>query len=46
MTNISINVAESPSFFRANGDLALSALVSMAGLVMNQAIVAMGILIV
>lgn len=46
MANITVNFAERQPFLRANGDLALSALVSMAGLVLNLTIVSLGILIV
>jgi hypothetical protein len=46
MSVISMNGAQSKPFLRANADLALSALVSITGLVVNFAIVSWGLVIV
>lgn len=46
MTQLLMDVAESQPFFRNSGDLAVSLAVSLAGLVVNIALVTAGVMIV
>jgi hypothetical protein len=46
MTQLILDMAEGQSFFRTSGDLAVALGVSLAGLVVNLAMVTAGIMIV